>query len=162
MEAFSFELDALLGKYLVQAVDSGLLDGFGRTSSSHDGHSYIALPKTRKALSIAWHGQHQPLSDLASECCAFVDEVPSMANKNTQVSVDLIKLRLSKPESIDGCPVNCREIMIIRFVTRVGWLTKLFCGERVDDTSLEASVTERSLNGLVIVSGSLDGHDKVV
>ena len=67
-----------------------------------------------------------------------------MAHENAQVSVVVIKDWFGESEPVDRCPMNGGQIMIIGLVTRVGWLAKLFGGERVNDASLKARLTERA------------------
>ena len=68
---------------------------------------------------------------------------------------------LQQAEAVDGGAVDCREVGVVGFVTRIGGLAILFGGVGVKDADFEPRLGEGALDRAVVAPRPLDDGDLV-
>jgi len=102
------------------------------------------------------------LKHLLSEHDVLFDQAATVPCQELELDMDRVGFMLQHAEAIDGSTVHREQVGVISFVAGVGGLAVLFGRVGMEDTDLEARLSERVLDRPVVASGPLNHDDHVL
>ena len=91
----------------------------------------------------------------------LMDEPATVPCQELEADVDRIGFVLQQAEAVDGGAVDCREVGVVGFVTRIGGLAILFGGVGMKDADFDPRFDEGALDRAVVAPRPLDDDDLV-
>jgi hypothetical protein len=119
------------------------------------------LPEMAEEFGVARHGRMEDFTDLATQSRRFADEVAAMATPCLELLVSVGPSGLQQTEAVDGDPKNGRQVGVIGFVAWVSGLAILLRGVRMHQAHFGTGFPESALDGAVIFTRTLNGHDVI-